>query len=270
MIIGPTTLKEKTVPELFVETLVGDYDDERPWDAVWALIKIGTPEVFEAAVEFCNSKEPLKRARGLNILTHFGCFMKDHTVPYHDERIAIALKHLSDDSEMVIESAAWALSHMKGERAKNGLLTVRHNANADVRHAVAAGLGGEGSSEAVDALIELMQDSVDYVRDWATFSLGNELSKDLFVDSPKIREALRGRLSDTNEDIRSEAIWGLAIRKDKVGLQMLLQRLEADKWVSGDENTAIYLLGITGDAPISDLRDGLRRLIAESEQKNSP
>jgi HEAT repeat protein len=271
MSIDPTQPKEKTVSELFAETLVGEYDDDNPWDAVWALIKIETPEVFETAVEFCNSVEPLKRARGLNILAHFGCYtsMKGQSDPHIDERIAIALDHLSDESEMVVESAAWALSHMRGKRAVNGLLTLRHNANANVRHAVAAGLVGEVTPEAVDALIELMQDSDDDVRDWATFSLGQDGIDGQILDLPKIREALRSRLADTHEDTRKEAIWGLAKRKDPEGLRILLEHLDADQWLSGDEDVAKYLLNISSDTSLTNLRDKLCRLIIESEQKNS-
>jgi len=270
MTVDPTPPKEKTIPELFAETLMGDYDDEHAWNAVWALISKGTPEVFEEAIAFCNSKEPLKRSRGLNILAHFGCFRKDCPDQYLDERVAVALKHLSDESEEVVESAAWALGHIKGESAKNGLLTLRHSTNADIRHAVAFGLAGDTSPEAVDALIELMQDPVSYVRDWATFGLGSELGNALLLDSPKIRDALRGRLTDADEETRNEAVWGLAMRKDPACLQVLLERLEADEWVSGDEGAASYILGITSEAPVAELREGLRRLLTEAKLKNSP
>jgi len=256
---------KKTVPELFDETLTGDYDDESSCDAVWDLIRISTPEVFETAMRFCNSTEPLKKARGFNILAHFGCYMKDTNSSHLDERITIALEHLSDKSEIVVESAAWALSHMKSERTKNGLLTLQHHTNADVRHAVAAGLAGENSPAAIDALIGLMHDSIDYVRDWATFSLGREYGEGNLMDSPKIREAFHDRLSDADENTRSEAIWALAIRKDMEGLKLLLERLKAETWVSGDEEAAIYLLNMPGGTPVADLCNGLQILLTESE-----
>jgi len=217
--------KEKSVDDLLVETLEGEYDDDLPWRAVESLRAKGTPEVFQKALDFCKSDNSLKRARGISVLGQLGVTMNDHTGPYLEERLALALELLSDDTEKVVVSAAWALSHMHDNRAKTGLLSVRRNANADVRKAVAVGLAGETSPEAVEALIELMQDHVCYVREWATFSLGRELSKGVFLDSGKIREALHARLSDPNEGARGEAIWGLALRKDPVGLRMLLERL---------------------------------------------
>lgn len=59
--------------------------------------------------------------------------------------------------------------------------------------------------------MELTQDTDEDVRDWATFGLG------VFgqLDSPEIREALVTRLSDTNADVRAEALAGLAARKEK-------------------------------------------------------
>jgi HEAT repeat protein len=256
---------------LFEETLKGAFYDDAPWEAVCVLRHHGTPEtfeeVFQKAVEFSKSEEPLKRARGINILAQVGCTMENHTGIHLDERLAIALQHLSDESGMVVEAAAWALANMRGDKAISALLTVRHSANEDVRHAVATGLLGETSPEAVEALIGLMQDVDDDVRDYATWSLASEPFSGPPVDSPKIREALRGRLNDSCEAARQEAIWGLAIRKDPGGLRMLLERLEADQWVSGDEGAAEYLLSLPHDTPISELRDGLRRILADVERK---
>lgn len=274
MSVESPSLKEKSVDELFEETLKGDFYDEAPWEAVRALRHDGTPEIFEVvfqkAVEFTKSGEPLKRARGLNILAQVGCTMDNHTGPHLEERLTIALDHLSDKSEIVIEAAAWALANMRGEKAVRALLTMRHSTNADVRHAIATGLLGETSPEAVAVLIELMQDVDDDVRDYATWSLGCEPISGSPVDSPEIRQAFRGRLNDTCEDVRQQAIWGLAIRKDLEALMILLERLEADKWVSGDESAAEFLLDLPYDTHVGELRDGLRRLITEIEQKDSP
>jgi HEAT repeat protein len=258
----PDGLKEKSVSELFAQTLDGNYDDDAPWDAVSVLRLMGTPEVFQMAVEFCKSDNPLKRARAIDVLGQLGRSGKGEGL-YFDERVEIVLSHLSDKAERVVESAAWSLSHMRGEKAVNGLLSVRQSTNAHVRHAVAAGLLGETSPEAVEALIALMRDVDDDVRDYATWSLGSEPINGTPVDSPAIRQAFRERLTDTFEDARLEAIWGLAIRKDPDGLKILLERVEADEWASGDQEAAAYLLGLPYDTPIEDLRDGVRKVLSE-------
>src|SRR5579864_4736853 len=45
------------------------------------------------------------------------------------------------------------------------------------------------------------------------------------ADSVEIRDALFSRLSDSNEDVREEAMFGLAKRKDERVLQALLSAL---------------------------------------------
>ena len=103
-----------------------------------------------------------------------------------------------------------------------------------------------------------MEDADGEVRDWATFGLGTQCK----ADSPEIREALRKRTEDPYEDARSEAIWSLALRRDQLGLQVLLNRLEAESWVQGDEYAAAEILQIPCDTPIEELRAGLRELLA--------
>ena len=62
----------QALDELFALTLRGDRDDESAWEAVSALRRIGTREVFEQAAAWCKSENPIKRARGANILAQLG------------------------------------------------------------------------------------------------------------------------------------------------------------------------------------------------------
>jgi hypothetical protein len=83
-----------------------------------------------------------------------------------------------------------------------------------------------------------------------------------FADSPAIRAAFRKRLDDSYEEARREAIWGLALRKDALGVKLLLEHLESEEWWTGDEDAAEELLGLQPETPVEELRDGLRRLLA--------
>jgi hypothetical protein len=56
------------IDELFAQTLTGDYDDETPREAVSKLRKMGTREVFNRAAQWCASNDPLRRARGVDVL----------------------------------------------------------------------------------------------------------------------------------------------------------------------------------------------------------
>lgn len=102
------------------------------------------------------------------------------------------------------------------------------------------------------------------VRDWATFALGSgkfvENGVWRYHDSPEIRAALRGRLKDTYEEARREAVWGLARRKDPLGLKLLLGHLQSESSWSGDKDAAEEILGATSDTPIEELCQGLREL----------
>lgn len=75
-----------SIDELFASTLEGDYDDDAPWEAIRALRKLGTRDVFEIAAAWCKSDDPLKRARGIDVLSQLGktadhpvnCFRTKH------------------------------------------------------------------------------------------------------------------------------------------------------------------------------------------------
>ncbi len=112
--------------------------------------------------------------------------------------------------------------------------------------------------DAIATIIELMDDSDDNVRDWATFALGTQCK----MDTPEIREALRKRLADGYEEARDEAIWGLVQRKDEYAINELLRRLTSEEWKAGDEMAARDLLGQTSDASVNELCEGLRKLQA--------
>lgn len=83
-----------------------------------------------------------------------------------------------------------------------------------------------------------------------------------FTDSPEIRAAFRRRLDDSYEEARREAIWGLALRNDALGVKLLLKHLESEEWWNGDKDAAEELLGLQPDTSVEELRDGLRRLLA--------
>ncbi len=247
----------RTLPDLFEATLQGGYDDEAAWDAVASLRRRATPAVLDLAMKYCRSDDPKARARGLDVLAQLGAGKPDSERPYVDECVSMAIVRLADESLLVVRSAVWALAHLSDDRAISALIGIRRHADPDVRHAVAFGMGSGSGDEVRQTLIQLMEDHVDEVRNWATFGLGS-LSD---ADGPDVREALRKRLDDSFEAVRDEAIWGLARRKDSSALQSLLKRLESGRWVQGDEDAAAGALGLARIASAEELQDGLRKLI---------
>jgi hypothetical protein len=251
------TPENSTTEELFQASLLGDYEDEAAWDAVRALRRRGTAEVFQMAVHYCQSQVPRKRARGLNVLAQLGAGKPPPERPHHDESVAIAIRHLGDKDAIVVHAAAWALAHLGGDKAISALISMRDDPDVDVRWAVANGLNGSERPDAIETIIELMDDPDDNVRDWATFALGTQCD----VDSPEIKDALRKRFADRCENARAEAIWGLAQRKDQQGLRMLIGELNDPEHGRGYEMAAADTLDLPHDTPREELRAGLQKLL---------
>lgn len=259
MIVSDTARSNdpRTDEELFAATLEGDYDDQEPWDAVAALRLRGTDEVFELAKRKLASQEPRLRSRALDVLAQLGARRPESERPFLKESVALAIQHTKDDSQEVVYSAAWALAHLGGDEAVTTLLLMKTNTDSGVRHAVAVGMHGVADPRAIQTLIELMEDDDEEVRDWATFAISGFPPE----DSPEIRTALRKRLQDSYEEARSEAVWGLAVRKDPQGLRILLDRLTSEKWREGDETAAAEALDADYETPVEELRSGIRRLL---------
>jgi HEAT repeat protein len=258
--------EHKSTEELFAATLEGEYDDDAPWEAVSVLRLRGGAEVFEVAKLYCSSEDAKARARGLSVLAQLDAGKPDAERPFIAECVSIAIEHIREQDEEIVRCAAWALSHLGTERAVTILIGLRNHPDADVRHAVASCFDLRKHPEGVNILITLMEDQDEVVRDWATFALGNddvfEGSIRRFVDSPEIRAAFCRRLDDSYEEARREAIWGLALRNDLLGVKLLLEHLESEEWWSGDKNAAEELLGSQSDTSVEELCDGLRRLLA--------
>jgi HEAT repeat protein len=180
--------------------------------------------------------------------------------------VSIAISHLHDSNPDTVSSAAWALSHLGTEAAVTALIDLQKHPDPEVRQAVACCIGLRRRPEWVPILLALMEDENEVVRDWATFELGSgdvvEAGVMHYPDSPEIRAALRRRTEDNYEDARREAIWGLAKRRDSLGLKLLLDHLDSESWWSGDEDAAKEILSVKSDTPVEELREGLRRLLS--------
>lgn len=209
--------------ELFARMLDGNYDDERPWEAVQTLRRMGSRAVFTRAADWCISDDPLKRARGADVLAQIGRTADNPSNNFPDESFSIisTLVQLEKDP-LPLGAALHALGHIGNPLAIPFLIAHHLHSNVDVRFAVACALGSFANDpQAADSLLALMQDVDEDVRDWATFGLG--VLGDL--DSQEIRDALWLRISDPHRDVREESLVGLAKRKDHRALQVLIGEL---------------------------------------------
>lgn len=210
--------------EIFGQTLCGEYDDDAPWAAVRTLHCMGSLEVFDFATQWCSSEDPLKRARGADVLAQLGKTADHPSNNFPDESFSVVSALMREEKDpLPLLSAIHALGHIGNPLAVPLVIEHRLHPDPDVRFAVAFALGNFADLPiAIEALLALSQDVDEDVRDWATFGLGVLGNS----DSPDIRDALVRRLSDSDDDVREEAMIGLGKRKDGRVLSALLSALE--------------------------------------------
>jgi HEAT repeat protein len=237
-----------TVPEideLFAQTLSGDYEDEAPWEAVHALRRIGTREVFELAAEWCQSTDALARARGADVLAQLGNTADHPTNSFPEESFSLIARLIQREKEpQPLAAAIAALGHIGNPLAISLIKDYASHPSPEVRFAVAFALSCFPNDPiSIATLLQLMQDTDEDVRDWATFGLGVQGD----TDSVEIRDSLVRSLEDSDEDVREEAMVGLAKRKDQRVLPTLLQALGVSKTGPRVIEAALLMLCMEGE-----------------------
>ena len=239
------------IQDRFDQTLVGNYDDEAPWDAVSTLQSNGDRLIFETAVAWLRSTDPLKRARAAAILAQLQASSSGEEVEepkwlFRDETFSLFIELLEHESDaMVLNSGIAALGHLYNEAAIPVIARYKEHPDQDVRFFVACALGHfPNDAGAISALIPLTRDLNSNVRDWAVFGLGVQGDE----DSPEIREVLLERLSDSDEDVREEATVGLGKRQDLRVLSTLREMLDAPELKTRVAEAASAMLGLPDDS----------------------
>ena len=223
------TMTSEDIQQLFRQTLLGEYEDEAPWEAVSKLRSNGSREIFEIAARWLQENEPLKRARAAAILGQLQLPAEEPaTKPkwlFREEAFPLIVDMLKrEDDSMVLDSGIAALGHLYNPAGIPIIAPYKDHRDGNVRFSVAFALGNFPNEPVATAtLLTLTRDDDSEVRDWAVFGLGVQGD----VDSSEIREALLERLTDTDEDVREEAIVGLGKRRDLRMLPVLRDLLDA-------------------------------------------
>jgi HEAT repeat protein len=249
--------------DIFAQTLVGDYDDELPWEAVQTLRKIGSRAVFERAAEWCGSEEPLRRARGADVLAQLGRTGEHPHNNFPDESYLVLSELAKRERDpLPLLSAIHALGHIGNPLALPLVIANCEHEDTNVRFAVACALGKFADDpHAAQALMALMHDADADVRDWATFGLG--VLGD--ADSGEIREALLKRMTDPESDVREEAFVALANRNEPRAVPALIAELNQREISDRLREAAGTFLGVneprTGWSP-NEFVEALRKRFA--------
>jgi hypothetical protein len=226
------------------------------WDVVEELRMRGSRSIFEAATVLVASEIASHRALGCDVLNNLGY---QSNCPYDTESADI-LQTLCEreDDPMVLTAALEALTFHTGRLRIDVMVAQRAHPDKGVRRAVAAAVATSARSEWVKesnvvaaTLIELTADAESDVRDSATFYLARILK----VDGPSIRAALRARLDDLDEDVRTEARAGLALRHDCDAVQLIRAAIESDDVYVRDVHSAGVLGDPTLSGSLADLQD---------------
>jgi len=235
------------VEQLFARTLEGAYDDDEPWEAVHTLRLLGTRDVFELAAQWCASSDPLKRARGADVIAQLGKTVEWRCNSFPDDSFSVISRMLREEQEIrPLTSAIVALGHLDNPSGIPLIRPYEAHPSSLVRDAVAFALGCyPNETKAIQGLIKLTADVDEDVRDWATFGLG--VLGD--GDTAEIRDALAARLSDVNIDAREEAVVALAKRKDCRVLSTLTEMLSQPEPGSRAFEAASLMLGIEQNDP---------------------
>ncbi len=148
---------------------------------------------------------------------------RNGTDNFPEESYLAVSQMLQQENEIQpLSSAIHALGHLDDPAAIPLILSYQQHPEAEIRFAIACALGSFANNpKAIPALMILTSDADDDVRDWAVFGLGNLGD----ADSAEIRDAIFARLNDPNEDVREEAMVGLAKRKDQRVLLALIAAL---------------------------------------------
>ena len=217
---------ETSTSELLRQALVSARNEpvlesDEYWARITALHFRADRGVFEEAVALCSKPDPVLRAVGADILAQLGVREGVAEYPFADESVATLVSLLSDTEPHVTMSALYAFGHLgKGEPGQ--LARLASHPSEDIRCALAYALGGRTDDISIDTEIRLSKDEDVDCRNWATFAIGALLE----LDSPAIREALAARLKDADDEVRGEAIGGLAKRQDERAVEAILREFE--------------------------------------------
>lgn len=214
-------------------------DEDTRFEAVDEIYRITTPD-FAAVAEWADDARPEVRAAACYALRlqDYREDAPERGALFYPQGVPILLKKLHDPESQVRADAAFALGHIGDAQSLPALINSASDTSEDVRYGVAFALGsfhedhwekyGEQDKPATRAaLLRLMDDEDEDVRDWATFGIHQGQH-----DTPEARARLWRALDDPNPDVRGEAAEGLALFDDRSFLLRLDRLLREDEDIS--------------------------------------
>ena len=224
------------------------------YEPIWSVLDAAKEfgrDAVEAAMTLLTSEDSSARAVACDLLGT----LCEVNAPELGAEVASALIELaeSDGDADVLWSIARALGSAQDHRGLVVLARLARHSDGDIRYQVALALpfceDGADPEQLAQALIDLTEDPDDQVRNVATFGLGTQTD----LDAPNVRAALGRRLADEHQDVRDEAIVGLARRRNGGLLPIVAARIQHDEVGKLAVEAAAYLSDPILLAPLQDL-----------------
>jgi HEAT repeat protein len=216
-----------------------DEDEHTRYEAARAIARMGSG-VIDRTLQWTEDTRPLLRDMACFILGQVGYYDSPQSTRdlYYQQGVPTLVRLLAEDPDATVRaSAACALGRPTHASTIPALVRAASDPSWEVRWGVATALGSFSSysdawnqtdaSEIAAALLRLMDDADEDVRDWATFGIhqGNH-------DTPETRARLWKALDDPNPDVRGEAAEGLAKFGDRSLIPVLDRLLWEDTEIS--------------------------------------
>lgn len=204
-----------------------DRSAEGYWDAVSALWKHPEVDVLEAVYDWAASRDPALRELVPDVLRALG-----GKLPFREETLRLFAAMLEREANPeVIAAIGFANADLEDpEMAKLFEPFIAHP-DPSVREASVQAMAHAPGEEVAAYLITLTRDPVEDVRSWATFcltGLASAAGEGAAFDGKAMRAALWERTQDSSEEVRAEAVLGLALREDAGSAALIQAALEGN------------------------------------------
>jgi HEAT repeat protein len=195
-----------------------DIDGDDYWNLLWVL-QSRLPAIFDKIKELAMSDDPASRDLAATVLGQNG--LKEKALSQECVSLLKAML-IAEQLSKVQVSIIYALGHHHDSSCLPALLKFESHTEADVRYALTHTLGGMEEDAAIEALCRLPSDGDTDVRSWAAFGIGSLTQR----KTDSIRNALVARLNDEDDEVRGEALVGLAERCEVCVASAFLRELQ--------------------------------------------
>ena len=225
------------------------YSEEFYICAIYQLQTRANPQTVAILQKLFKSRNWRKRVVAINIISQM-CIPKrpfpHYAVKEAQNILAMAIK---DTNINVVIEGLYGISFRKTDEALSNIISLANHDNRDVRRAVVSALYSFSEKTSIQTLIKLAIDMDDYIREYATFGLG-QIHAD--VDMPEVRDRLFLNCDDHNHYVADDALAGLIYREDPRAFDLLQKRLTR---VEELNNCIEYAISETKNLTLAKLLD---------------